>query len=95
MNNKDCLIKLQECVSEYTSRGIWLLQEEENHNDEVTFINRNGDVETQKRRAKFSGFYGPFEFIGGLAMHGHHYKVRGQEDTVISCMLPRGKIIKD
>ncbi len=91
----DCLTKLQECISEYPSHGIWLLQEEENHNDEVTYISRKETIEKQNLRAKFSGFYGPFGFIGGLAMHGHHYKVRGQEDTVISCMLPEGKIIKD
>jgi hypothetical protein len=95
LSKDDCLTKLQECVSEYTSRGIWLLQEEDIHDDEVTFMRRDGVIETQKLRAKFSGFYGPFEFIGGLAMHGHHYKVHGQEDTIISCMLPSGKIIKD
>lgn len=91
MNKEDCLAKLQECISEYTNRGIWVLQEEKSHDDEVTYISRDGTIMTQKLRAKFNCFYGPFEFIGGLAMHRNHYKVSGKEDTVYSCMLPEGK----
>jgi hypothetical protein len=63
---------------------IWLLQKEEYQEDEVTFTTRDGKIHNQKLRAKFSGFYGPYGFLGTLATHRHHFKVHGQEDTVAS-----------
>lgn len=91
LNKNDCLAILRECVAEYPGRGIWLLQEEESQNDEITWFTRDGRMETKNLRAKFNGFYGPFEFIGGLAMHRNHYKISGHPETVFSCMMPESE----
>jgi hypothetical protein len=82
-----CCNFLRQCLSGYERGQIWLLQKEEFQEDEIRFMTRDGTVHTRNLRGKFSGFYGPFGCIGVLAMHRHHYKVHGQDDTVISYVL--------
>ena len=87
MNQADCLNFLQKCISRYDNGHIWLLQKEDTHNDEVTFIGRDGSINVKNLRSKFSAFYGPSGCIDILAMHRNHNKVHGQADTVVSYVL--------
>ncbi len=82
-----CLDFLRKCLSEYEQGHIWLLQKEETQEDEISFLARNGAVRTERMHAKFSGYYGPGGCLGALAWHRRHYKVHGQEETVISCVV--------
>jgi len=82
-----CRDLLLQCLNGYESGQIWLLQKEEFQEDEVSYITRDGKIHTQNLRGKFSGFYGPYGCVGVLAMHRHHFKVHGQEDTVVSYVL--------
>ncbi len=88
LKGTECLSLLKQCLSGYESGEIWILQAEVIHNDRITYLLRNGISETKILRAKFSGFYGPFDFIGGMVMHRNFFKVHGQADTVISFMMP-------
>jgi hypothetical protein len=82
-----CLAFLRQCLSEYERGEIWLLQREECQEDEIEYLARDGSVHTQRLRAKFSGYYGPDGCLGVLVMHRRHFKVHGQEETVLSYVL--------
>lgn len=87
MGSGACLDFLRQCLSSYEQGKIWLLQKEEFQEDEITFATRDGQIHTLKLRAKFSGFYGPYGCLGILATHRHHFKVHGQEETVVSYVI--------
>ena len=86
-----CLDFLRQCLSGYERGQIWLLQKEEAQEDEITFLARDGTVHTQHLRAKFSGYYGPGGCLGVMAWHRQHFKVHGQDDTVLSYVLADGE----
>lgn len=90
MSSNDCLILLKRCIAEFDKGKIWLIQKEETHDDNITFLHRDGGELTKKLRAKFSAFYGPSGCIGVIAMHRSHNKVHGQAETVISYILGDG-----
>jgi hypothetical protein len=82
-----CLDFLRKCLSGYERGEIWLLQKEETQKDEIEYRTRDGDVHTRRLRTKLSGYYGPGGCFGVLAWHRRHFKVHGQEDTVLSYVL--------
>ena len=82
-----CLDFLRRCLSGYEKGQIWLLQKEEAQEDEIEYLARDGTVHIQRLRAKFSGYYGPDGCLGVLVMHRQHFKVHGQDETVISYVL--------
>lgn len=86
-----CLDFLRQCLSGYERGQIWLLQKEEFQEDEIEYLARDGTVHTQHLRAKFSGYYGPGGCLGVLVMHRQHFKVHGQEETVLSYVLADGE----
>ena len=88
LSQNNCLSLLRKCTSHYERGQIWLIQKEETHDDEIVFLDRQENRQSEKLRAKISGFYGPFGPIGILAMHRGHNKVHGQNDTVVSFMVP-------
>lgn len=91
MSGDSCLNLLKQCVEWYERGHVWLIQEEETRDDQIDFFTRDGTFHTEKLRAKFSAFYGPFACIGILAMHRRHNKVHGQADTVVSYVLSNSK----
>jgi hypothetical protein len=86
-----CLHFLQRCLSGYGRGEIWLLQKEELQEDEIEYLARDGAVANERLRAKFSGYYGPAGCLGVLVMHRRHFKVHGQEETVLSYVLADGE----
>ncbi len=86
-----CLDFLRRCLSGYEKGQIWLLQKEETHEDEVSYLARDGTTHNQRLHAKFSGYYGPDGCLGILVMHRHHFKVHGQQDTVLSYAMTDGE----
>ncbi len=86
-----CLDFLRQCLSGYERGEIWLLQREEYQEDQIEYLTRAGAVNSGSLRAKFSGFYGPGGCLGVMALHRHHFKVHGQEDTVMSYVLANGE----
>ncbi|MGA2488754.1 MAG: hypothetical protein ABSF99_01010 [Anaerolineales bacterium] len=87
LSSAACLDFLRRCLSQYDDGHIWLLQQEETRDDEITYLTRDGRSESGSLRAKFAGFYGPAGCLGVLAMHSRHNKVHGQPDTVLSYVL--------
>lgn len=90
MSSEDCIYTLKKCISQYSKGHIWLLQQEETHDDEISYYDRDNNVQRKILRAKFCAFYGPKGYIGGIAMHRKHNKVHGQDNTIISNMLAEG-----
>jgi len=86
-----CRDFLRKCLSGYEQGEIWLLQQEEFQEDNIEYLARDGTVHRERLRAKFSGYYGPQGCLGVLAMHRRHFKVHGQEETVLSYVLTDGK----
>jgi hypothetical protein len=86
-----CLDFLRGCLRGYERGEIWLLQKEETQEDEIEYRTRDSAVHTQCLRAKFSGYYGPEGCLGVLVMHRRHFKVHGQEETVLSYVLAEGE----
>lgn len=89
MSSLQCQTILENCLFRFKKGQIWLLQEEETQDDEISYMDRINSIRTEILRAKFSAFYGPQSCIGVLAMHRHCNKVHGQEDTVLSYVTPR------
>jgi hypothetical protein len=85
-----CLNFLRQCLNGYEKGQIWLLQKEETQEDEIAYLARDGTVHNQRLHAKFSGYYGPDGCLGVLVMHRQHFKVHGQQDTVLSYVLTGG-----
>lgn len=87
MSSDACLAFLRQCLSEYERGHIWLLQQEETQDDEISYLTRDGSFHADCMRAEFGGFYGPGGCLGVLVLHKQHYKVHGHEGTVISYVL--------
>lgn len=85
-----CLDFLRQCLNRYEKGEIWLLQREETHEDEIAYLARDGTIHNQRLHTKFSGYYGPDGCLGVLGMHRQHFKVHGQQDTVLSYVLTDG-----
>jgi hypothetical protein len=85
-----CLDFHRRCLSGYERGETWLLQKEECQEDEIEYLSRDGAVHKECLRAKFSGYYGPDGCLGVLVMHRRHFKVHGQEETVLSYVLADG-----
>lgn len=79
-----CEQLLNSCVEDATSGRTWLMQQGAMHDDDISYVARDGTFAVSRLRAKFSAFYGPGGCVGVLGMHRAHYKVHGKDDTVLS-----------
>lgn len=87
LGSDTCLDFLRQCLRGFERGQIWLLQQEEAQDDEVAYLARDGTVHTQRFRAKFSGYYGPDGCLGVMSWHRQHFKVHGQDETVLSYVM--------
>ncbi len=88
LSKEKCKNILYEKIEEAKRGRIWILQENIIRDEDVEYIERNGDIKKDKMRGKYSGFYGPYDFLGLLTMYRKFNKVHGQEDTVIALGIP-------
>ena len=81
---------LLSAAAEDAKRGrFWLIQPELSDKESVTYFSKDNGDETQSTlTTKWSCFYGPTRLIGIRTMHRHHYKVHGQDDTVLGLAVP-------
>jgi hypothetical protein len=84
-------------ISELMSKAVedskrdrfWLIQCESSEKDTVVYFERTEkSIVEAELTAKYSSFYGPSNLIGLRTMHRRHFKVHGQEDTVIGLAVP-------
>ena len=73
------------------SRGrFWLIQPEVSGKEQVVYINRvDGNPIQETLTSKVSCFYGPTRLVGIRTMHRRHFKVHGQDDTVLGLAVPQ------
>jgi hypothetical protein len=68
---------------------FWLIQPEISEKEQISYFDKNGGGEVRRElTAKYSCFYGPTKLVGIRTMHRRHYKVHGQEDTVLGVAIP-------
>lgn len=83
-----CLELLQSCLSDFQYGKIWLLQKELTESAEISYYDRTETRCLDKFNAKYSSFFGPAGLIGIVASYRKHFKVHGQEETVVGIMVP-------
>ena len=91
LSSEKCSALLKKCLGHYNSGEIWLLQKEDTHDDVISYVDRDSNEFQKEFRLKLSSYYGPDNCIGILAMHRNFFKVHGQNDTVISYVMPHPK----
>ena len=62
---------------------IWLIQEEVAQNTSDDFSEDIKEILEEKNHIKISGYYGSNRLFGAKVMARHHFKVHGQEDTLV------------
>ena len=82
-----CEALLKKCLESSKHGEIWMLQKEISNKKEVEYYDRDGKKKTERRNVKYSSFYGPLGLIGILGYHRNHFKVHGQNDTVLSFIV--------
>lgn len=87
MGREACLQRLRRAAEDGMRGKIWIVQPQEQLQEEVELVEPNGDLDRRRCTAKFNNFYGPHAYLGTLVMHRAFYKVHGQRDTVLSVGL--------
>jgi hypothetical protein len=68
----------------FDKHHYWTLQKKHSVKEDISFIDRTGEIKKAQATAKYSGFYGPSGLIAILNMHRPFYKVHGTDETVVS-----------
>mgnify|MGYP004611556537 CR=1 FL=1 len=82
-----CEILLKKCLKALKDREIWMLQKEISNKKRVEYYDIDGKKKSEQRNVKYSSFYGPLGLIGILGYYRKHFKVHGQNDTVLSYII--------
>ena len=89
INSNNCRVLLKNCLNEYNLGKIWLLQKEDKQKDNIVYLDRELNEINSTLHLKLSSFYSHETCIGILAMHSKRPIVHGQNDTVISYVMPK------
>jgi hypothetical protein len=90
LDDREARQHLDRACADALRGSYWLIQPEISEKERVSMFRRSdGERLTSALTAKYSCFYGPTTMIGIRSMHRHHYKVHGQEDTVLGLAVPR------
>lgn len=82
-----CETLLKRCLKASEQGNIWMLQKEISNKKEISYFDREEKKKCEKRNVKYSSFYGPMGLIGILGYYRNHFKVHGQNDTVLSLVV--------
>lgn len=82
-----CETLLKRCLIASKQGNIWMLQKEISSKKEIEYFDKEGKKKIEKRNVKYSSFYGPMGLIGILGYYRKHFKVHGQNDTVLSLIV--------
>lgn len=83
LSGNDCE-KLLDHANRLSQKGeIWLIQEDVSQNVSNIFSQDIENILREKNHIKVSGYYGSDRLFGVKIMARHHFKVHGQEDTLV------------
>lgn len=82
-----CETLLKKCLKASEQGNIWMIQKEISNKENISYYDKDGTVKIDKRNVKYSTFYGPMEVIGILGYYRKHFKVHGQNDTILSLIV--------
>ncbi|HEY5214953.1 MAG TPA: hypothetical protein VIJ38_18230 [Acidobacteriaceae bacterium] len=89
LDDRQATIHLTRAVEDSKQDRFWLIQPEISEKEHIEYFTRSDKGAVQEQlTAKYSCFYGPTQLIGIRTMHRRHYKVHGQDDTVIGLAVP-------
>jgi hypothetical protein len=86
----DQLARLFGEVARDAARGEpWMIQREVRHQDDITFLSRDGARRTATLTGRISSFYGPTRPLGKLFLASPETAVHGSQSTVLSLVQER------
>ena len=88
LTERDAADRLRRAVEDAGHDAFWLLQPEIAEKEAVRYVERDGTPRRATMTVKYSCFYGPTQLIGMRTMHRRHFKVHGQDDTVVGVAIP-------
>ncbi|MGA3080577.1 MAG: hypothetical protein ABSD44_04240 [Terracidiphilus sp.] len=89
LNDRQAAAHLTRAVEDAKSGRFWLIQPEISEKEHIEYFTRVDRCAVRRQfTAKYSCFYGPTKLIGMRTMHRRHYKVHGQDDTVLGLVVP-------
>lgn len=83
LNGNDCEKKLAYANALAKKGEIWLIQEDVSKNVSDYYSQDIEEILKEKFYIKISGYYGCNKLFGAKIMARHHFKVHGQEDTLV------------
>ena len=81
-SEKACRARLRFALEDFARGRPWILQEEANVKEDVTYMLRDSSTKTEMKHLNMKGFYGPHGLLGLMILYRKHFKVHGQPDTV-------------
>jgi hypothetical protein len=89
LNDREAAVHIMRAAEDAKRDRYWLIQPEISEKERIDYFGKaDVDVVRERLTAKYSCFYGPTQLIGIRTMHRHHYKVHGQDDTVLGLAVP-------
>jgi hypothetical protein len=89
LNDGKAETHMKHAVADARRNRFWLIQPEISEKEHVEYFDKVTDaVLDEEMHSKYSCFYGPQQLVGMRTMHRPHFKVHGQENTVIGLVLP-------
>lgn len=83
LSGNDCekLLSYTNILSQHGE--VWLIQKEIDENISNAFSEDINEILKARNHVKISGYYGIDKLFGVKVMARHHFKVHGQEDTLV------------
>jgi hypothetical protein len=83
-----CLARLRAVVGQYETGERWIVQRECSSDEDVSFMTREGEIQTISARSKHSAFYGPTGMLAAAAMFETFFKVHMSAQTIVTVLFP-------
>lgn len=88
LSREACERRLREVTSEWAAGERWIVQKEQSSVEQVSFVRRDGGIETTSEHSKHSVFYGPGGAMAVLIMFESFFKVHGSTETITTIGIP-------
>lgn len=88
LSREACERRLREVTSEWATGERWVVQKEQSSVEPVSFITREGEIETTSAHSKHSVYYGPGGAMAILIMFEGFFKVHGSTETIMTIGIP-------
>ncbi len=88
LSHEACERRLHEVTTGWAAGERWIVQKEQSSEEQVSFVAREGGIETTSAHSKHSVFCGPGGAMAVLIMFERFYKVHGSTETITTIGVP-------